>query len=203
MRRRTLITALTLLPATRALTTRAWAADADPRMAERTAGPADAKVVVVEWFSLTCSHCADFQKTTFPAVKAKLIDTGRIRYVWRDFPLDKVALAAAMVSRALPPERYEAFITTLLATQDRWAFARNVNPTEELAKLAALAGLPRKTFDETLADDGLRSAILAAQDEADKNQKVASTPTFVVNGRLMPGAVQIEEFERVVTAATA
>ncbi len=197
MRRRTLMIALATLPVI------ARAQDADPRMADRVAGPADAKIVVTEWFSLTCSHCADFQKTTFPEVKARLIDTGRIRYVWRDFPLDKVALAAAMVSRALPPERYEPFITTLLATQDRWAFARGVNPNEELAKLAALAGLPRKTFDATLADEGLRMAILNAQDEADKKLKVASTPTFVINGRLLPGAVKFEEFDRAVTAAAA
>ena len=164
-------------------------------------GPADAKVVVTEWFSMTCSHCADFQKNTFPTVKAKLIDTGRIRYVWRDFPLDKIALAAAMVARALPAERYEPFISTLLATQDRWAFARNVNPMEELAKLAALAGLPRRVFDETLNDTKLQSAILALQDDADKNLKVSSTPTFVMNGHLTPGAVKYEEFERAVNDA--
>jgi len=218
MRRRILLATLAILPAARSLAQTASPSAAapspaasapadptpaqDPRMAERSLGSADAKVVVNEWFSLTCSHCADFQKTTFPAVKAKLIDTGRVRYVWRDFPLDQVALAAAMISRALPAERYEAFITTLLATQDRWAFARNVNPTEELAKIAALAGMPRKTFDATLADEGLRMAILNAQDEADKVLKVASTPTFVINGRLLPGAVTFDAFDRTVTDAT-
>lgn len=196
MLRRTLLAALAAAPFP------ALALDTDPRLTDRSVGAADAKVVVQEWFSLTCSHCADFQKTTFPTVKAKLIDTGRVRYVWRDFPLDQVALAAAMVARALPPERYEPFISTLLATQDRWAFARNVNPTEELAKLAALAGLPRKTFDETLADDGLRAAILAAQDDADKNQKVQSTPTFVINGKLLPGAIKYDAFERAVAEAS-
>ena len=161
MLRRTLLITLAAAPFAPAFFPSAWAQDADPRLADRAMGPADAKVVVTEWFSMTCSHCADFQKTTFPTVKAKLIDTGRIRYVWRDFPLDKIALAAAMVARALPAERYEPFISTLLATQDRWAFARNVNPMEELAKLAALAGLPRRVFDETLNDTKLQSAILA------------------------------------------
>jgi len=201
MLRRTLLITLAAAPFAPAFFPSAWAQDADPRLADRAMGPADAKVVVTEWFSLTCSHCADFQKTTFPTVKAKLIDTGRIRYVWRDFPLDKIALAAAMVARALPAERYEPFISTLLATQDRWAFARNVNPMEELAKLAALAGLPRRVFDETLNDTKLQSAILALQDDADKNLKVSSTPTFVMNGRLTPGAVKYEEFERAVNDA--
>ncbi len=201
MLRRTLLITLAAAPFAPVFFPSAWAQDADPRLADRAMGPADAKVVVTEWFSMTCSHCADFQKTTFPTVKAKLIDTGRIRYVWRDFPLDKIALAAAMVARALPAERYEPFISTLLATQDRWAFARNVNPMEELAKLAALAGLPRRVFDETLNDTKLQSAILALQDDADKNLKVSSTPTFVMNGHLTPGAVKYEEFERAVNDA--
>ena len=201
MLRRTLLITLAAAPFAPAFFPSAWAQDADPRLADRAMGPADAKVVVTEWFSMTCSHCADFQKNTFPTVKAKLIDTGRIRYVWRDFPLDKIALAAAMVARALPAERYEPFISTLLATQDRWAFARNVNPMEELAKLAALAGLPRRVFDETLNDTKLQSAILALQDDADKNLKVSSTPTFVMNGHLTPGAVKYEEFERAVNDA--
>ena len=201
MLRRTLLITLAAAPFAPAFFPSAWAQDADPRLADRAMGPADAKVVVTEWFSMTCSHCADFQKNTFPTVKAKLIDTGRIRYVWRDFPLDKIALAAAMVARALPAERYEPFISTLLATQDRWAFARNVNPMEELAKLAALAGLPRRVFDETLNDTTLQSAILALQDDADKNLKVSSTPTFVMNGHLTPGAVKYEEFERAVNDA--
>ena len=141
------ITATALLPGL------AHADSADPRMGERTIGNADAKVTVQEWFSLTCTHCAEFQSVTFPQVKKELIETGKIRYVWRDYPLDQVALTAAMVARALPPERYEPFITTLLLTQDRWAFARDVNSTEELAKLAALAGMPRETFDKTIRDD--------------------------------------------------
>src|SRR3978361_954378 len=135
---------------------RARAQPADPRMAERSLGSDDAKVVVTEWFSLTCTHCAAFQKETFGQVRAKLIDTGRLRYVWRDFPLDPIPLTAAMVARALPPERYEPFITALLASQDRWAFARGVNSTEELAKFAALAGLSRARFNAAIGDAALK-----------------------------------------------
>jgi len=174
----------------------------DPRMAERSLGPAEAPVVVTEWFSLTCTHCAAFQKETFPQVQAKLIDTGRIRYVWRDFPLDQVALTAAMVARALPPERYEPFIGALLASQDRWAFARGVNSTEELAKLAALAGLSRQTFNVTIADADLKRAILMGQDEAEKKFGVSSTPAFVMNGKTTSGAVTYDGFAKAVTAAT-
>jgi protein-disulfide isomerase len=171
------------------------------RMADRSMGPADAKVQVVEWFSLTCTHCAAFQRETFPQVRAKLIDTGRIRYTWRDYPLDQVALTAAMVARALPVERYEPFITALLASQDRWAFARGVNSTEELAKYAALAGMSRETFNGAIGDAGLKRAILTAQEEAEKKMGVKSTPSFIINGKLTPGAVPYGEFEKAVDAA--
>lgn len=196
---------LTTMLATPAL---AWspvarAEDTDPRMADRTVGHADAPVTVTEWFSLTCTHCADFQKTTFPQVKAELIDTGKIRYIWRDFPLDQVALTAAMVARALPPERYEPFISALLGSQDRWAFARGVNSTEELAKLAGLAGLPRTIFNTVIADQDLRQAILTAQSEAETALKVASTPSFIMNGKLTSGAVSYTAFAKAVADATA
>ena len=174
---------------------------ADPRMAERSVGAADARVVVNEWFSLTCTHCAAFQKETFPQVRAKLIDAGRVRYVWRDFPLDQVALTAAMVARALPAERYEPFITALLGSQDRWAFARGVNPTDELAKFAALAGLSRASFDTVIGDAELKRAILTDQDVGEKKFGVSSTPTFVMNGKAIPGAVSYADFAKAVDAA--
>ncbi len=178
----------------------------DSRMAERAIGPATAPVTVIEYFSLTCTHCAAFAQETFPQVRTNLIDTGKIRYVFRDFPLDQVALTAAMVARALPPERYEPFILSLFASQDRWAFARGVNSTEELAKMAALAGMPRSTFDATLADDALKQAIVAEEDDAQKRYKIDSTPSFIVNGPkekdgLHPGEMPYADFVRVVQAA--
>jgi protein-disulfide isomerase len=183
------------------LPTMARAQATDPRLTNRSMGNADAKVKVEEWFSLTCTHCAEFQKATFPQVKRDLIDKGRILYTWRDYPLDQVALNAAMVARALPADRYEPFITTLLGTQDRWAFARGVNSTEELAKIAALAGMPRQAFDAALADASLKQAILTAQDEAEKKLGVNSTPSFIVNGRLVAGAIRYPAFLQAVEFA--
>ncbi len=135
-----------------------FAQTADPRMADRTLGNAKAPVTVQEFFSLTCTHCAAWANGVFPEVKAKLIDTGKIYYIYRDFPLDQVALTAAMVARTLPPERYEAFVNTLFASQDRWAFARDVNTNDEIYKRAALAGMPRPVFDAAIADEKLRAA---------------------------------------------
>ncbi len=199
--RRLLIAASAALPLAGAARAQTAAGDADLRAGDRSLGSPDAKVQVVEWFSLTCTHCAAFQKETFPQVRAKLIDTGRIRYTWRDYPLDQVALTAAMVARALPVERYEPFINALLASQDRWAFARGVNSTEELAKYAALAGMSRETFNGAVGDAGLKRAILTAQEDAEKTNKVTSTPSFVINGKLTAGAVSYGDFEKAVEAA--
>ena len=205
--RRGFSSGLLALAATPALAQQAGdTAPTDPRMGDRGLGSASAPVTVWEWFSLTCTHCAAFQRETFPRVKTELIDTGKLRYVWRDFPLDQVALTAAMVARALPEDRYEPFITSLLATQDRWAYARGVNTTEELAKMAALAGMPRATFNSTIADTGLRNAILAGQDVADKTYGVNSTPTFIVNPlgadkKSVPGAVSYDDFAKALPTA--
>ena len=180
----------------------AWA-DAASLTSERAIGKPDAKVTVQEYFSLTCTHCAHFSQTTMPEVKAKLIDTGKIRYVFRDFPLDQVALTAAMVARALPPERYEPFVSALFASQDRWAFARGVNSTDELWKMAALAGMSRQTFDSAINDTALKTFILQEQDAAQKKWKVDSTPTFIINGKKEAGALDFAAFEKLVSAAAA
>ena len=184
----------------------ARAQSADPRMSQRAAGDPKAPVQVMEYFSLTCTHCAAFAHETYPQVKKNLIDTGKVFYIFRDFPLDQVALTAAMVARALPPERYEPFILSLFASQDRWAFARGVNSTEELAKLAALAGMPRALFDKTIGDDELKKAIIAEEDEGQNKYKIDSTPSFIVNGPkekdgLHPGEMSYDAFAAIVTAA--
>jgi protein-disulfide isomerase len=169
-------------------------APADPRLAERGLGSTTAKARVEEWFSLTCTHCAAFAAEVFPKIRTGLIDTGKLRYVFKDFPLDQVALTAAMVARALPPERYEPFIMMLFQTQDRWAFARDVNSTEELAKMASLAGMPRTVFDKTVNDTAFRDAILAEQTRAAQAYNVDSTPSFVCNGKIHKGEMTYESF---------
>jgi protein-disulfide isomerase len=177
---------------------RAQGAPADPRMAERSAGKADAPVTVVEYFSLTCSHCAAFHRETWPRVKSELVEPGRVRMVWRDFPLDQLALAAAVVARSLPAERYEPFISTLLASQDRWAFNRSADPKEELFKLAALAGMDRASFDNALGDNALQRAILEERVKAQQQYNVNSTPTFVFGSRAVPGAIAYDRFAALV-----
>ncbi len=160
----------------------------------RTLGSADAKVEVQEFFSLTCTHCAAFAHETFPQVQKNLIDTGKVRWVFRDFPLDRVALQAEMVARALPPERYAPFLLAMFASQDRWAFAQGVDAEDEIRKMAALAGMGPAVFDAAWNDAALRDWILVQQAGDQKKHDIDSTPTFLINGKKVPGEMSYDEF---------
>lgn len=164
-------------------------------LAERSLGHAEAPVVVQEFFSLTCGHCATFHLETFPRVKAELIDTGRVRLVLRDFPLDQAALVAAAVARAMPPERYEAFLGVLFRSQAQWARRSFV---EDLARIAALAGMPRATYDAVLASEALQRGILTQRLAAEQRYRIEATPSFVFNDRTpaVSGAIGFERFAR-------
>jgi protein-disulfide isomerase len=173
----------------------------DPRMAPRQEGSPTAKDRVEEWFSFTCSHCAAFAQEVYPDVKAKLIDTGKLLYVFREFPRDKLDLTAAMVARSLPASRYEPFVLALFATQAHWAFTQTSDPRDELAKMAALAGMPRDAFDKATSDQALQQALLDARTEAEEKYKVDSTPTFIVNGTPHSGEMTYDRFAALVTQA--
>ena len=175
----------------------------DTAMAERSIGSPDAKVVVTEWFSLGCPHCAHYALNFLPQIQKELVDTGRVRIIFRDFPLEKLSLSAAMVARSLPADRYLPFIEALFASQNRWAYSRDLDHDAEIAKMASLAGMSRAAFDAAYANEALRSAILAGQDEAIKKFNVDSTPTFIFNGpkakgRKEAGAQTPEAFARIV-----
>jgi len=172
-------------------------ADDDTR-ADRFIGKPDAKVVVAEYFSLTCTHCAAFAQTTFPEIKKNLIDAGTVRWVFKDYPLDQVALTASMVARYLPVDRYEPFINALFASQNRWAFGRSNDPTEELWKTAGLAGMSRTTFDKAVGDNDLRTWILTEQKSESAKWKIDSTPSFVVNNQKYAGEMSFEVFRKLI-----
>lgn len=189
-------TLLTVVPAV-ALAAQARAQDVDPR-APRFVGSPDAKVVVDEFFSLTCPHCAAFSQQTLPDIEKNLIETGSIKWVYHDYPLDQVALTASQVARYLPVDRYEPFVNALFATQARWAFARGADTTAELWKMAGLAGMTRTTFDKAIADDSLRDWIVEQQRADTKTYGIDSTPTFVVNGKKYAGEMSYEAFRKLI-----
>jgi protein-disulfide isomerase len=168
---------------------------------ERSLGDPHAKVTVNEFFSLTCIHCAAFAHETMPQVEKDLIQAGKVRFVFHDFPLDQVALTAAMVARYLPPSQYYPFVSALFASQDRWAFARGANNTEEIWKTAALAGMSRDTFNQAINDSDLKNWILQQQ-QRDQNQfQIDSTPSFVIDGKKYAGEMSYDAFRKLVPDA--
>ena len=186
----------------------ARAAPVDPRLTPRTLGKPDAPLQVTEFYSLTCVHCAAFSRTVMPRIRTELIDTGKVGWTFADYPLDRAALAAAMVARSLPPERYDSFTANLLASQDSWAFRRDANPIEELWKRAALAGMPRAQFDATIADTALQNAVFGFETAAQADHKVVATPTFLLNGgrikdRRLDGEQTFEAFSTALAEASA
>ena len=205
--RREFVVSATALIAAAALLGSAPLAFADPTLEElMRAGPLpdivlgkpDAPVTVIEYASMTCPHCAHFSKTTFPDLKTKYIDTGKVRFIFREFPLDELAAAAAMLARCIDKtngEKAMAVIEVLFASQEKWAVR---NPLPQLQQITRQAGMSQQAFDECLKDQTLYNNVLAMRERASKEYKVESTPTLFVNGKMIKGGVAIEELAKVI-----
>ncbi len=166
---------------------------------DRILGAADAPVTIIEYSSLTCPHCASFHTDTLPQIKAKYIDTGKVRLVIRDFPFDETALRAAMTAHCMPPERYFGFMEILFAKQAQWA--RAPVPLDSVAQLARLGGLSQQAFDTCQGDQELMDRLLRVRLESQNQFDIRSTPTFLINGEKLVGAQPYEEFEKMIEAA--
>lgn len=167
-------------------------------MGVRSLGDPNAPVKVEEFASLTCSHCAHFEETTFPELKKKYIDTGKVFYTFTDFPLNAPALDASMLARCLPPERYFPFIVLLFASQEEWAFAQD--PRTNLRQSAKLAGLSDDKINDCLANNEIKEGIIQSMQQA-QGKGIQSTPSFLINGKLVTGAIGIEAFEKEIAEA--
>ncbi|MCD8497165.1 MAG: DsbA family protein [Alphaproteobacteria bacterium] len=169
----------------------------DTALAERSLGDSDAEATIVEYSSLTCSHCGNFHKNTYKELKEKLIDTGKARIVISDFPLNGPALQASMIARCLPSDKYFDFIQLLFETQDQWAYSDTYK--KYLKQNAQLAGLSAQQFENCWDSAPLRSGILEMVQKAQQEHQINSTPTFIVNGKTkVEGARGIDAFEKAV-----
>ncbi len=175
----------------------AVAAPVDTRRTERAIGNPAAAATVIECFSLTCPHCANFAQQTLPDLKIRWIATGKLRWVFYDLPTDGIALQAAMVARYLPPDRYEPFINALFATQDRWAYGAGGDAQNALWNTASQSGMDRAAFEKAIADTDLRDWIVGRAVDAEKRWSVDATPSFLVNGKLYTGDMSATEFAKV------
>ena len=159
-------------------------------------GPESAKCTIVEYASLTCSHCAAFHKETWPQLKERYVDKGLVRFTLREFPLDPLATAGFMLARADDGAKYYPVADLLFDQQRNWAFTDK--PLDALAGLMRQAGFSKEKFEAVLKDQKLYDAVNAVKDRAYKTFKVDSTPTFFINGARYPGALTIAELEKVI-----
>jgi protein-disulfide isomerase len=159
-------------------------------------GSPDAKCTIIEYASMTCSHCAAFHRDTWPKLKSTYIDTGKVHFTLREFPLDALATAGFMLARCAGNDRYYAMIDLLFDKQNDWAFVKK--PVEALASLTKQAGFTQKTFEECLKNQEIRAGVEAVRSRAGTILGVEATPTFFINGKKYDGEMSFEAMDKII-----
>jgi protein-disulfide isomerase len=166
-----------------------------PPLGDRVLGKDDAPVTVVEYASMTCPHCAHFHETTFPELKKRYIDSGKVRFIFREFPLDPLAAGASMLARCADKDKFYPLIETLFQQQAKWAVEK---PIPQLMAIAKQAGIGEQTFNACLSDQKMLDAIQAEQKRATDKFGVNSTPTLFINGKKLVGGTSIDDLAKVI-----
>jgi len=164
-------------------------------------GNPKAKVTVIEYASLTCGHCKQFHDTTYPDLKKNYIDTGKIRFVYRDYPLDGLAMGGAVLARCAPGDKGKVLIDLMFKNQGDWVRAQN--PLEPLRGYAQLAGMSAADVDACLKNEAIMTKIREVQDVASNTYKVQATPTLFVNEEKLEGAVPYDQLSKAIDRAIA
>jgi len=162
-------------------------------LSDQVLGAAEAPVTVIEYASMTCPHCAHFSETTFPEFKKRYIDTGKVRFIFREFPLDPLAAAGSMLARCAGDGKYFPMVETLFHEQKTWAVQKPLPP---LLAIAKQAGFTQQSFDECLANQQLLTNLEEQRTRATQKFNVNSTPTFFINGKTVRGALTPEELDK-------
>ncbi len=168
---------------------------------DQVLGKADAPLTIIEYASTTCGHCANFHKTTMPRLKAEWIDTGKARLIYRDFPTGpkNLSVGASMIAHCAGPERYFGLLGLIMEQQDKWMGA--ADKLGELKKLAKLAGLSEDKVDACLKRQDLADAIELRAKEGYEKLGISSTPSFIVDGKVLVGAQSFENLDKALKAA--
>lgn len=163
---------------------------------EMTEGADDAPVTIVEYASMTCGHCANFHNNTWPALREKYVDTGKVRLVMREFPFDPRAAAAFMLARCAPNDGYFPMVKVLFEQQGNWARAQNAR--EPLENIAKLAGFTQESFEACLTDQQLLDDVNTIRVRGAEEFGVSATPTFFINGEKYTGALSVEQMSAII-----
>jgi protein-disulfide isomerase len=171
----------------------------DVMLADKVLGNAAAPVTMIEYSSLTCSHCASFHAVTLPQIKAAYLDTGKVKLIYRDYPLDSVGMSAAMVARC-SGDRYFTVLDLLFQAQATWA--GSANPTNAIKAVVAQAGMTGAEVDACLTLASLRNGITNMKTAAEQQYGVFGTPTFIIGSQTIVGAYPFATFDAVLRSLT-
>ena len=165
-------------------------------LGEMALGDPEAPTTIIEYASMTCSHCAAFHANTYPALKEKYIDTGKVYFILREYPLDALATAAFMLARCGPQDRYFPLVNLMFDRQGEWAFTDN--PKQALLTFVRQAGFTEETFNACLSNREIQDGVLAVKTRAANDFGVTSTPTFFINGEVKRGELSIEDIDALI-----
>ena len=159
-------------------------------------GNKDAKIVVIEYASMTCIHCANFHKEVYPKIKENYIDTNKIKFIFRDFPLDKQALFASVLAKCAPKEKYFDFVKLILTTQKKW-ISNDEAFMEKLKNIGKLAGLSENKINACFKNEQIVDNILKTLSTAEEKYNINSTPSLIINEKKY-SAMSYENFEKII-----
>lgn len=162
-------------------------------LGEKAMGSATAPVTVIEYASMTCTHCAHFANEVFPKFKEKYVDSGKVRFILREFPLDPLAAAGFMLARCAGDDKYYPMVETLFRAQRGWVTA--ADPVAALQNLAKQAGFTQESFEQCLTNQPLLDGVEWVRQRGAEKFGVTSTPTFFINGKIQRGAPSVEELD--------
>ena len=164
-------------------------------LGDQEMGSEAAPVTIIEYASMTCPHCANFAVNVLPKLKERYIDTGKVRFIFREFPFDPVATGAFMLARCADKDKYFPMIETLFQQQSKWAVR---DPMEPLLTIAKQAGFTESSFKECLANQKILDGIEWVRNRAADKFKVNATPTFFINGEMHRGEMSLDEMEKAI-----
>ncbi|MCX8998553.1 DsbA family protein [Rhizobiaceae bacterium BDR2-2] len=163
---------------------------------EMAIGEDDAPVKIVEYMSMTCSHCANFHANTFDAIKEKYVDTGKVQFIVREFPFDPRAAAAFMLARCAPEGQYFPFVSMLFKQQTTWAGAQDGRAA--LLQMSRVAGFSEESFNTCLTNQKLLDDVNAVRERGARDFGVNATPTFIINGKVYSGDMSVDEMSAII-----
>ncbi|TAE33733.1 MAG: DsbA family protein [Alphaproteobacteria bacterium] len=170
----------------------------DVQPEDRVLGDEKAPVTIIEYASLSCSHCADFHTDIFPKVDEQYIQAGKVRFIMRSFPTNPPALTGSKLLMCVPEEQYYTFAKVLFSTQSKWAMT--LDHEANLKKIALVGGVSEADFDKCMKDKALEERVLNVRRDAE-SLKIESTPTFYINGQSTRGVESFEKFSKQIDEA--